>query len=171
MRCVDSWVNCPNRPCWSLRSAFNAIQCGPLPDAFGVLIPRGQGIRSLGIVFESALFDGRAPKGHILPEVMLGGGIDPAIANLTDEALRDLVLQELQQVLGWRSGLAFGMCGAGKKRYHRGNSVIRSDEGSLRRRFVACPTSSSRVLVFGIGVEGGKRWISEQAERLATRRE
>jgi oxygen-dependent protoporphyrinogen oxidase len=55
------------------------------PRGFGCLIPRDEGIRSLGCVWDSALFDARAPKNHVLVRVLLGGAVDASIDSLTDE--------------------------------------------------------------------------------------
>ena len=55
------------------------------PQGFGCLIPRGEGIRSLGCVWDSCLFAARAPQGHVLVRVLLGGAVDPSIDALTDE--------------------------------------------------------------------------------------
>lgn len=71
-----------------------------LPAAFGVLVARDQGLRSLGILFESALFPDRAPAGQTLVRVLLGGGADPTVAELDEVALKALVLRELEAILG-----------------------------------------------------------------------
>jgi oxygen-dependent protoporphyrinogen oxidase len=55
------------------------------PRGFGCLIPRGEGIRSLGCVWDSALFAARAPDNHVLVRVLLGGAVDDSIDSLTDE--------------------------------------------------------------------------------------
>jgi protoporphyrinogen/coproporphyrinogen III oxidase len=55
------------------------------PRGFGCLIPRDEGIRSLGCVWDSALFTARAPASHVLVRVLLGGAVDTAIDTLTDE--------------------------------------------------------------------------------------
>ena len=73
------------------------------PRGFGVLIPRTEGLRLLGIVFTSFLFAGRAPQ---QPEKMvsftsfLGGATDPAICNRPEDTLAEIARTELSQVLG-----------------------------------------------------------------------
>jgi oxygen-dependent protoporphyrinogen oxidase len=58
------------------------------PKGFGALVPRGEGIRSLGVLYPSSLFSGRAPAGSILTPSFLGGALDPALAAAPDaEAL------------------------------------------------------------------------------------
>lgn len=58
---------------------------GRFPRGFGCLVPRGEGIRSLGCVWDSALFEARAPAGHVLVRVLLGGAVDDSIDSLSDE--------------------------------------------------------------------------------------
>jgi oxygen-dependent protoporphyrinogen oxidase len=55
------------------------------PRGFGCLIPRGEGIRSLGCVWDSAMFAARAPANHVLVRVLLGGAVDESVDSLSDE--------------------------------------------------------------------------------------
>lgn len=73
------------------------------PTGFGVLIPRGQGYRILGCIWDSQLFPHRSPTGHLLVRAMLGGGIDPQAAALDDEALVALTHEELGRLFGIHS--------------------------------------------------------------------
>lgn len=57
------------------------------PTGFGVLVPRGEGYRSLGVLFDDQLFPGRAPEGRRLVRVMLGGAVDPGVAALGEDEL------------------------------------------------------------------------------------
>jgi oxygen-dependent protoporphyrinogen oxidase len=50
------------------------------PKGFGALVPRGEGIRSLGVLYPSSLFSGRARAGSVLTTSFLGGALDPALA-------------------------------------------------------------------------------------------
>ncbi len=69
---------------------------------FGFLIPRGEGLRSLGTVWNSFLFPGRAPD---FPEPMasftsfLGGATDPAIRSCSDMEIAATAHVELSRVL------------------------------------------------------------------------
>jgi oxygen-dependent protoporphyrinogen oxidase len=54
------------------------------PRGFGALVPRGEGIRSLGVLYPSSLFPGRAPAGSILTTSFLGGALDSALAAAPD---------------------------------------------------------------------------------------
>jgi len=72
----------------------------PVPDAFGFLVPRGQGLKMLGCLYDSSIFRHRAPEGCRLFRVMLGGRRDPETAALPDGELLDLALSELERCWG-----------------------------------------------------------------------
>jgi len=71
-----------------------------LPDGFGFLAPREQGVRSLGVLFPSRIFEGRAPDGGDLLTGYLGGMLDPEAMELDDEALAGLVSEDLSRLMG-----------------------------------------------------------------------
>ena len=63
----------------------------PFPRGFGFLVPRHQGIRTLGTVCISNLYPGRAPEGRWLVTSFIGGSLDPGALDLDDQALVDQV--------------------------------------------------------------------------------
>jgi protoporphyrinogen/coproporphyrinogen III oxidase len=69
-------------------------------EGFGHLIPRGQGLRSLGSIWNCSLFADRAPVGWRQYTVFIGGTTDTAAAGLSNQDLITLAHQELQTVLG-----------------------------------------------------------------------
>ena len=69
-------------------------------NGFGYLIPRGEGMRTLGVLWDSSVYPGRAPEGHVLIRAMLGGATDPEVLRLDDAAVLDLVRRELQAAMG-----------------------------------------------------------------------
>jgi oxygen-dependent protoporphyrinogen oxidase len=71
-------------------------------DAAGVVIPRNAGRKILAVSFSSAKYPGRAPAGHALVRVFVGGALDPDTALLPDGPLVDLVRRELADVIGAR---------------------------------------------------------------------
>lgn len=78
---------------------FDAAALPDLPLGFGTLIPRPEGIRHLGSLWDSNIFPDRAPKGRILLRVMFGGAVDPKAASLEDDALFELACDELRRYL------------------------------------------------------------------------
>jgi len=71
-------------------------------DGFGFLVPRSAGLRILGTVWNSSLFPGRAPDGHVLLTTFVGGATDPAAAKLSSEELAGIVQCELAPLLSIR---------------------------------------------------------------------
>lgn len=69
-------------------------------DGYGVLVPACEGRRILGTLFNSSLFPGRAPRGCVLVTTFLGGMRQPELASLPESELRELVVEELQTLLG-----------------------------------------------------------------------
>jgi protoporphyrinogen/coproporphyrinogen III oxidase len=76
-------------------------------DGFGFLIPRSQGMRTLGSIWTSSIFSERVPEGHVQFRTMLGGAGDPAVMQLTDEEMWDTIRRELNPFVGIRSEPAF----------------------------------------------------------------
>jgi protoporphyrinogen/coproporphyrinogen III oxidase len=72
-------------------------------DGFGFLIPRTQGMRTLGSIWTSSIFDERAPEGYVQFRSMLGGAGDPAILELSDEQLWSTLRRELDPLIGIRN--------------------------------------------------------------------
>lgn len=68
-------------------------------DGFGNLIPRSAGLQTLGSIWGSCLFPGRAPEGWNLILNFIGGATNPAIAELPPEAIADAVHQDLKVTL------------------------------------------------------------------------
>ncbi len=71
-----------------------------VPRGFGVLIPRGEGYRILGCLWDTFLFPGRSPGDHVLVRAMLGGAVDPEVACLTEDELLDVTRRDLARLFG-----------------------------------------------------------------------
>lgn len=72
-------------------------------DGFGFLAAPAEGLNILGCVWNSSLFENRAPKGKALLTTFMGGVRRPEAARLTDAELVATAHSELQQVLGIES--------------------------------------------------------------------
>jgi oxygen-dependent protoporphyrinogen oxidase len=68
-------------------------------DGYGYLVTRPEQLSTLGVVWESSLFPGRAPEGHALLRVMLGGSRRPDVVDLADAPLVALARRELDRVM------------------------------------------------------------------------
>lgn len=69
-------------------------------EAFGLLIPFKEKRKVLGVLYDSSVFENRAPEGSVLIRTMVGGARNPAGAELDDRRLLDTVLGELSVVSG-----------------------------------------------------------------------
>jgi oxygen-dependent protoporphyrinogen oxidase len=97
---ADALVQIPSAPITVVALGFEAATLGHPLDGFGFLVPRGQGARMLGALWESSVYPGRADPGHALIRVMAGGAHDPAFINLTDDQALGLVWRDLRTTMG-----------------------------------------------------------------------
>ncbi len=76
-------------------------------DGFGFLIPRNEGVRTLGSIWTSSIFAERAPQDCVQFRTMLGGAGDPDILKMTDSQLWSQVKEDLDQFVGIRADPTF----------------------------------------------------------------
>ena len=76
-------------------------------DGFGVLIPRAEGIRSLGCLWPDSIFPGQAPSGFKLLRTMIGGAHDPGISGLTEAELHAIAQHDHTRLFGVRAEPVF----------------------------------------------------------------
>jgi oxygen-dependent protoporphyrinogen oxidase len=76
-------------------------------EGFGFLVPRSSGLHVLGTVWNSSLFPGRAPAGHVLLTSFVGGATNPAAAALSAQELSKLVHNEIAPLLQIRAAPMF----------------------------------------------------------------
>jgi oxygen-dependent protoporphyrinogen oxidase len=88
--------------CFYKKSAF-----AKEPRGVGVLVPRNEGLRLLGCLFNSSAFPNRTiDDSYVSLTVMYGGSEDPAALSLTDGELSTLLHQEIRTLLGAKSDSA-----------------------------------------------------------------
>ena len=75
--------------------AFRPERPGSAPRGFGVLAPRGEGFRSLGVLYPSSLFPARVPGGVALTTSLFGGALEPSLPDLTESELLKLAEVEV----------------------------------------------------------------------------
>jgi protoporphyrinogen/coproporphyrinogen III oxidase len=81
-------------------TGYHVKQAGAPLDGFGVLIPRSEKHRTLGIVWNSSLFPGRAPEGQMAVTSFVGGATDPGIVAKSDDEIVAIVQDDHAKILG-----------------------------------------------------------------------
>ncbi|SJZ67078.1 protoporphyrinogen oxidase [Trichlorobacter thiogenes] len=90
-----------------LYSTLNVVCCGfkteglghPL-DGFGYLVPKEEGRTVLGTLWDSSMFEQRAPDGMALLRSMAGGACKPELMELPESELLQRVRDDLQVAMG-----------------------------------------------------------------------
>jgi oxygen-dependent protoporphyrinogen oxidase len=83
-----------------LSSCYRREQLKRPADGFGFLVPRSEGLRALGTVFNSSLFPGRAPEGMVCFTSFAGGATDPKLCEMSDAKITETIGSEVARVLG-----------------------------------------------------------------------
>ncbi|MCU0232182.1 MAG: protoporphyrinogen oxidase [Acidobacteria bacterium] len=91
-------IPCP--PVAVVALGYGAEGLAKVPRGFGVLIPRGEEYRILGVLWDTHLFAGRSPEGRLLVRAMLGGGVDPAIGELEEPEIGRIARAEVARLFG-----------------------------------------------------------------------
>ena len=89
----------PYAPLAVVSLAYHRKNVGHSLNGFGFLAPRSSRIRTLGSVWNSSLFPGRAPQDHVLITNFISGATDPDAATLGPDELVTLVQQEIAPIL------------------------------------------------------------------------
>ncbi len=69
-------------------------------DGFGYLIPKKEGRRILGTLWDSSIFPNRAPQGKVLLRSMMGGATNPEAVRLGDAEVTKAVRDDLRAIMG-----------------------------------------------------------------------
>ncbi len=81
-------------------AGYGSQQIGPALDGFGFLVPRSEKRRTLGTVWNSSLFPGRAPAGGCTMTSFVGGATEPDVLQKPEEEIAALVQDENSKILG-----------------------------------------------------------------------
>lgn len=80
-------------------AGYYAKQVSVSLDGFGFLIPRSENIRTLGTVWNSSLFPGRAPEGRITITSFAGGATETEFLDRSDAEIAALVQADNAKIL------------------------------------------------------------------------
>jgi oxygen-dependent protoporphyrinogen oxidase len=87
-------------PVMSVALGYTRAQVRHPLDGFGMLIPKREARATLGALFSSTLFPGRAPDGAVLLTAFIGGARNEGVAAMSDAALLAQVTADLRGLLG-----------------------------------------------------------------------
>jgi protoporphyrinogen/coproporphyrinogen III oxidase len=97
---ADPFLQINYAPVAVVAAGYRREQVRRAANGFGFLVPRGEALRVLGTVWNSSLFPGRAPEGMSCFTSFAGGALDPALCNLEEEKIAEVVCREVESVLG-----------------------------------------------------------------------
>lgn len=90
----------PHPPVTSISLGFRREQVSHPLDGFGMLIPEKERRQTLGTLFASTLFPGRAPEDHVLLTSFIGGTRQPEVTENPEKGLLRILLEDLRPLLG-----------------------------------------------------------------------
>ena len=85
---------------WLTTVVFGFKDSVKLPPGFGFLAPEVEQRFTLGALFSSNMFPGRAPEGHMVFETLIGGRRHPERVELDDDTLIRLAFEDVREILG-----------------------------------------------------------------------
>jgi len=85
----------PSAPVAVVHLGYRGGDLNEIPVGFGFLAPRGEGVRILGCLWSSSIFEGRAVDDRVLLTCMVGGATDPEALALSDDELVDVARRDL----------------------------------------------------------------------------
>lgn len=149
---------------WISTVAFGFGPRVTLPPGFGYLTPESEKRFTLGSLFSSNMFPGRAPHGHVVLETLVGGRRHPERLSLDREELVVRALADVQEILNIKEQPIY-------------TTVLRSDGGipQLERGYTrllswrdALVQNNPGLHICGFGWEGiGLNDMMKSATRVA----
>ena len=104
---LDIFNNVTYPPISVMALGFNQVHITHELDGFGMLVPKKESYNILGTLFSSTLFPNRAPDGQVLLTTFVGGMRNPDLAGLPTDELREMVIADLDDLLGVIGGPVF----------------------------------------------------------------
>jgi len=119
-------------------------------DGFGALVPATQRRSILGVIFNSTLFGGRAPGGHVALTALAGGSLQPEVARLPPDELALRVCADLGALIGARGRPAF----IRQTLWPRAIPQYNLGHGAHRDAMAACERAHPGLLIGGSARDG-----------------
>lgn len=94
-----SLAGVPYAPVAVVCQGYRREHVGHRLNGFGFLIPRGENLHTLGVIWNSSLFSDRCPQSMVLMTSFIGGASDPHIAGLENAEISTLVRREIAGIL------------------------------------------------------------------------
>ena len=101
---------------WIQTVVFGFTDDVVIPPGFGFLTPEAEQRFTLGCLFSSNMFPGRAPEGHVVFETLVGGRRHPERLELDNKTLTREALGDVRHILGIKKDPVY-------------STVLRSDGG------------------------------------------
>ncbi len=76
-------------------------------NGFGYLTPKQEKLSTLGTLWDSSIFEGRAPEGKVLLRSMMGGACFPEYIKLSDAEVERRVRADLEKTMGIKAAPSF----------------------------------------------------------------
>ena len=121
-----------------------------VPFGFGYLAPEKEDRFTLGALFSTHMFPGRAPEGHILLEALVGGRRHPERLELDDDTLIRNVYDDLRQLIELPEPPWFTKV----LRPASGIPQLEMDHPSLRKWQLSLEQKQSGLYICGFGWDG-----------------
>lgn len=84
-------------------SVIMGYENAEIPPGFGFLTPESEKRFSLGCLFSSNMFPGRAPDNHIVIETLVGGRRHPERVAMDDSSITQQAIKDIEDILGLKN--------------------------------------------------------------------
>jgi oxygen-dependent protoporphyrinogen oxidase len=99
-RALENLTTMPSASLATVALGYSRSDVAHPLNGLGVLIPHSECRKALGILFSSSTFPDRAPEGHVLLTVLIGGVRQEALVRQSDAALTEIARHEAATLLG-----------------------------------------------------------------------
>jgi oxygen-dependent protoporphyrinogen oxidase len=104
---ADELATIHHSGCCIVSLAYRRDQIAHRMDGFGFVVPAVENRQVISGSFSSVKYPGRAPEGHVLVRVFIGGALQEELVHLSDEQLVEIARRELGELLGAKGSPLF----------------------------------------------------------------